>query len=122
MGKDKKCPTCKLNPAVYKLVVGLLAEWERNIPRMADETPAENSLRALGRFPLSPPPRPRERPPMAKPGQRLIIKFHRMIGELEYVQNAQHDRIEGADHERINEAKGLLIEVMENLEAAQEAP
>ena len=46
MGKDKKCPTCKLNPAVYKLVVGLLAEWERNIPRMADETPAENSLRA----------------------------------------------------------------------------
>ena len=24
MGKDKKCPTCKLNPAVYKLVVEAL--------------------------------------------------------------------------------------------------
>ena len=35
-----------LNPAAYRQVVEVLREWERNIPRISDETPAENSLRA----------------------------------------------------------------------------
>ena len=36
---------CALHEAAPELLV-MLKEWERNIPRMANETPAEGSLRA----------------------------------------------------------------------------
>ena len=44
--KHRTCTACQIDPLAYRQVVELLKEWERNIPRVADTTPAEDSLRA----------------------------------------------------------------------------